>query len=329
MFARVSTIALQGVLSLFVALLVAEMVERWVASVPSAASISRGRYRLASNENLGYEPIANMKSADHKAAFMDYKESSNRLGMRDVDHPLEKGQQFRILVLGDSVTSGHYIDSFEDTFPWLLQEKLRSRGKSVEVLNFGVNGYNTQQEIELLKDRGLAFSPDLVIVAYCLNDRVRSDGGLLRSLLVIGKNKGLILPDLGRVLNRSHLLRLALYRYKMKTAITGHYQALFEDRVQPYFSEFSALAQKHKFRTLVAVFPDFRDLGKAAPKGEYPAIEALATEASLPVLQLLPIVQACSDRGVRRLNRDLYHPDVAGHDCIAEGLAQEIQSMIP
>ncbi len=329
MFARASTIALQSFLSLFVALLVAEMVERWVASVPSAASISRGRYRLASNAKLGYVPIANMESADHKAAFMDYKESSNRLGMRDVDHPLKKGQQFRILVLGDSVTSGHYIDSFEDTFPWLLQEKLRSRGKSVDVLNFGVNGYNTQQEIELLKDRGLAFSPDLVIVAYCLNDRVRSDGGLLRSLLVMGKNKGLVMPDLGGILNQSHLLRLVLYRYKMKTAITEHYQALFEDRVQPYFAELSALSKKHNFKALVAVLPDFRDLGKAAPQGEYPAIEALATEASLPSLQLLPIVQACADRGIRRLNRDLYHPDMAGHDCIAEGLAKEIATLIP
>ena len=38
------------------------------------------------------------------------------------------------------------------------------------MLNFGVPGYNLDQEIEALRAKALAFSPDLVVVAFCLND---------------------------------------------------------------------------------------------------------------------------------------------------------------
>ncbi len=39
-----------------------------------------------------------------------------------------------------------------------------------EVLNLGVNGYNTVQAVEALRVRGLCFEPDLIIYAYVLND---------------------------------------------------------------------------------------------------------------------------------------------------------------
>ena len=40
----------------------------------------------------------------------------------------------------------------------------------LEVLNFGVPGYDTLQEVSLLEIRGLEYHPDLVVVGYCLND---------------------------------------------------------------------------------------------------------------------------------------------------------------
>ena len=40
----------------------------------------------------------------------------------------------------------------------------------VEVLNFGVPGYNLDQEIEVLRTRALELDPDVVVIAFCLND---------------------------------------------------------------------------------------------------------------------------------------------------------------
>jgi lysophospholipase L1-like esterase len=47
---------------------------------------------------------------------------------------------------------------------------MRTEGRHFEVLNLGVGGYDTLNEIAFLEKTGLAFDPDLVIVAFCIND---------------------------------------------------------------------------------------------------------------------------------------------------------------
>jgi lysophospholipase L1-like esterase len=75
----------------------------------------------------------------------------------------------RVIVLGDSITFGNNL-ALEETFPFQLQQQLSTPGRNLEVLNFGVHGYDTLQEVSLLEIRGLGYHPDLVVVAYCLND---------------------------------------------------------------------------------------------------------------------------------------------------------------
>ena len=75
----------------------------------------------------------------------------------------------RVIVLGDSITFGNNL-ALEETFPFQLQQQLSTPGRNLEVLNFGVHGYDTLQEVSLLELRGLGYHPDLVVVTYCLND---------------------------------------------------------------------------------------------------------------------------------------------------------------
>ena len=79
----------------------------------------------------------------------------------------------RVAVLGDSIAFGYWV-SDEQGFARQLEELLGAtvgaNGDRIEVLNFGVPGYNLEQEIEALRSKALAYSPDLVIVLFCLND---------------------------------------------------------------------------------------------------------------------------------------------------------------
>jgi lysophospholipase L1-like esterase len=79
----------------------------------------------------------------------------------------EKDVTERILILGDSVTFGVGVDS-SDTFSSLLEAKLGD----VEVINAGVNGYTTYNELQYFLEKGTSLNPDLVVVAVCLNDVV-------------------------------------------------------------------------------------------------------------------------------------------------------------
>lgn len=96
----------------------------------------------------------------------------NKEGFRDREYTLQKtpGKK-RIVFLGDSVVYGYGIE-LEGTIPKQLEKIFAEHGESVEVLNFGVSGYETEQSVEFFKTTALAFKPDLVIVGYTLNDSI-------------------------------------------------------------------------------------------------------------------------------------------------------------
>ena len=328
MVRRSLLIASAVLIGLALALLVAEFVERMLDSSPAPADIKKGRYRLASNPGVGFEPIPNRSRGKDEKDFMDYDETANSLGFRDYEHAVDAPEVYRILVLGDSVASGHHIKRYQDAFPFQLEKLLNDRGHVVEVINFGVSGYNTQQEVEILKDRGLQFSPDLVLLAYCLNDRERSDGGILKSLATAKRAQGVVWSETGTWLDHSRLYQFLAYRYRAGQEIPSAYQKLFEDTVAEYFAELATLSKAERHETLIAILPDFDDLKSGDMPEEYGEIAALAAQHSLPSLNLLTTVRACRRAGQRRLKRDHYHPSEAGHRCIAQGLADTVENLM-
>ncbi len=118
----------------------------------------------------------------------------------------------RIVGLGDSFTFGYGV-SVEDTYLARLERLLRADGLNVEVINLGVSGHGTAEELIMLGQRGLKFSPDLVIVGYCTNDI----GDNVRSMLYgldergdLARRNSEYLPAVGV---RDRLYSMAAYRF--------------------------------------------------------------------------------------------------------------------
>jgi lysophospholipase L1-like esterase len=97
--------------------------------------------------------------------------SLNSNGHRDEEMAIEKpAAARRILVLGDSVTFGWGVDQGED-FPARLEALLREQqDRSWQVINSGVNGYNSEQEAAFFATDGIRFRPDIVLLVYVGND---------------------------------------------------------------------------------------------------------------------------------------------------------------
>ena len=76
----------------------------------------------------------------------------------------------RVLALGDSATFGERL-RVEEAFPAVLERELAARSAARwEVLNAGVQGYNTEAELAFLRARGLVLRPETVVVGFNLND---------------------------------------------------------------------------------------------------------------------------------------------------------------
>ncbi len=98
--------------------------------------------------------------------------SINARGIRSGEIPLPKGNEYRILSLGESTTFG--IDVGDDeTYSARLEEHLRTRPagvRPVRVLNAGVSAWSSTQSLLWLKERGLELAPDLILFYHEVND---------------------------------------------------------------------------------------------------------------------------------------------------------------
>lgn len=84
----------------------------------------------------------------------------NELGLHGDPVPPKLQSEYRILVLGDSVTFGFGMGESE-TFTSRLERALRATSdRSVRVINSGVGGYNTVQEYVYFQRERLSLSPD-------------------------------------------------------------------------------------------------------------------------------------------------------------------------
>jgi GDSL-like lipase/acylhydrolase family protein len=92
----------------------------------------------------------------------------NADGMRDRDHPITKpAGTRRIAVLGDSYADAMNVESDQTFWAELERQAARCRpAPRVEVLNFGVSGYGTGQELLQLKHRVWKYDPDVILLAF-------------------------------------------------------------------------------------------------------------------------------------------------------------------
>jgi lysophospholipase L1-like esterase len=94
----------------------------------------------------------------------------NSYGLRDYEFSMEKGREYRILCVGDSVTFGTQ-NRLEEIYPKVLEKLLNEGGKpQVRVINAGGLGGYPHLEFEYIKAKGLEFGLDHVILGLCLND---------------------------------------------------------------------------------------------------------------------------------------------------------------
>lgn len=92
---------------------------------------------------------------------------TNRAGWRDREWSRAKPDgATRVAFVGDSFTFGVGADDGERFTDWI-----RSHEPDVDVLNFGMNGYGTDQQLRVVEREVLGYRPDVVVcVSYLAND---------------------------------------------------------------------------------------------------------------------------------------------------------------
>jgi lysophospholipase L1-like esterase len=93
----------------------------------------------------------------------------NSQGLRDDEILPKQEDELRILMLGDSFTWGYGVEK-EETFSDLLEQHLKKGGMNANVINAGATSYSPTLEYLFLKNKGIEYKPDVVILNLDLSD---------------------------------------------------------------------------------------------------------------------------------------------------------------
>lgn len=111
---------------------------------------------------------------NRRIVYEGVKYRTNSFGLRmnrEVEPVKPKGVR-RLLVLGDSMVFGEGL-SYEDLVTVKIEEILNTEMGNIEVINAGMSGYNTSDELELLIRLAPVCHPDLVLVFFFTNDLIK------------------------------------------------------------------------------------------------------------------------------------------------------------
>lgn len=165
---------------------------------PSIMSLERSPITGEFHEDTGYELQENDSLPDQPPQMVEGVENSFRHGLKPNFSTNFSGYRFkmpttqirinrdgyrgelysrekphnttRIVALGDSVTFGWGMNH-SDIWTEVLERRLNENSeRNFQVINLGVFGYNTTMEIGRLKEKGLKYDPDAVILQYHRND---------------------------------------------------------------------------------------------------------------------------------------------------------------
>jgi hypothetical protein len=130
--------------------------------------IEMSRYATEIKRESPNPRIGHVHRPNRRATLMGVPVHINSDGFRDREYPIEHPGKYRIIFLGDSLTFGWGVEK-PQTFDEILEAEL-NKTRPTEIINFGTGNYNTEQEVNLLLDKGLKYEPNEVVVFWFIND---------------------------------------------------------------------------------------------------------------------------------------------------------------
>jgi len=263
----------------------------------------------------------------------------NAHGYRDLERTPDKpAGTRRLLCLGDSFAWGASVE-FEDALPQRLERGLtRRRQERWEVVSLALPGMNTVDQEAQLEQEGFLYHPDVVLLAYVLNDSEDATAAEARRAADWAEARRQSAPP--SLFDRSallHWVRLRLWATAENRRRVSGYLSMYRDDAPGWVAgrraleHMGALCRQHDVPFVVAIFPLFGNpLDERYPFASiHAAVAQAAGHAGARVVDLLP-----SYRGLRWDvlvvdGADDEHPNEVAHRIAASTLLHELDAVIP
>ena len=182
------------------------------------------------------------KFTTNKQSFRNYK---------DFNYKKPEGL-LRIISIGDSHTQGFEVRQ-DYTFSRIIEKYLCKKFDYVEVINAGVSGFSTAEELVFLENEGIKYAPDFVVLGFYANDiednikaglfKIKEDGSL-----VVQKNEHIPGVRIQNVIYKIPLVKWMSensYFYSLLFNSTwGYFQRRLANKATGHVNEYAVPVQK-------------------------------------------------------------------------------------
>lgn len=218
-----------------------------------------------------------------------WKFVTNNKGFRNTkDFSYDKpANTLRVLSIGDSHTQGYEVRQ-DFTFSAVLERFLNHHSINAEVINSGVSGFSTAEELVFLENEGIKYNPDVVVLGFFANDyedNLKSGLFGLDSQHHLTENKYIHIPG---VLIQNVIYRIPGVQWLSENS---YFYSLLFNKIWIYFK--SKLARESHVEYAVAT----RTITTGYP-----------VELTAALIERMQ--RFCSDRGVRLIVVDI--PSMSG-----------------
>jgi hypothetical protein len=278
----------------------------------------------------GYAPVDTNRRAmrpRNARGYRDFERAPGRVpGVR------------RLVLLGDSFAWGSSME-FEDALPQRLERGLgRRRQERWEVVNLALPGMNTVDQAAQMEQEVPEFAPDVVLLAYVLNDSEDSAAAEARRAADWAEARRR--PPPRGPLDRSALLRWVrgrLWATRENRRRVDGYRSMYADDAPGWIAARTALermggrCRARGVPFVVAIFPLFGNpLDERYP---FEAIHAKVAQAAAAggarVVDLLPAYRGLRWDLLVVDGVDDEHPNEIAHRIAANVLLREMDTVIP
>lgn len=266
--------------------------------------------------------------------YIPNKYGRNSHGYRDYEYNYSKDDRvYRIVIIGDSVAYGLKV-KLEESFGKVLETKLNhlleSEKCEIEVIILALGGYSTSQELIILENEGLDYSPDLIIWSYVLNDPAHP---------VYHNANG----EMGRYFFKPkvHIINFVKKKWfdiaekiKGKNCEKEYHKFLhcvYWDQVESHINKIGQISKKHNIPIIFLIHPVFqknKSLDTYTLTSLHRRLDEVASETGLLVLDLLDAYKSGNPDFIEQYSKtwfDSWHPNAEGHRLIADYIYKNIR----
>jgi len=276
------------------------------------------------------------KASDHPELIytrIPSKCDTNAHGFRDADYSYSKEKGvFRIVIIGDSVAEGLYVE-MRATFGKVLERNLnrltKEKVEKVEVIVLAQQGYSTSQELFLLEDEAFRYSPDLIVWTYVLNDPAHPvyhnpNGELGRYYFKP------IFHTANFVFRKLFEINERIKKANCPTEYNAFLHCVYWDQVISNIEKIADISEQSRIPVIFLIHPIFHEDGRFdnySLASLHAKLGAAATAVGMPVVDVLGAYRSHSSQELTlplENGFDPLHPNEEGHRIVADYLGEYI-----